>query len=110
MRQRPSRSSRASSASIIPRAAATPAGTLGLQSGKKLKPKGTHVIPAGEKLMIEMPGGGGFGDPRERDPAEVLADVRDGFVSLEAARDVYKVAIRDGAIDEASTQQLRATR
>ena len=39
-----------------------------------------------------------------------LADVRDGFVSLEAARDVYKVAIRDGAIDEASTQQLRATR
>ena len=64
---------------------------------------------AGDKLMIEMPGGGGFGDPRERDPNEVLADVRDGFVSADAARDVYKVAIVDGAVDGEATRKLRAS-
>jgi N-methylhydantoinase B len=84
------------------------AGTLGLQSGKTLKPKGTHVIPIGDKLMIEMPGGGGFGDPAERDVEEVLADVRDGFVSVASAREIYKVAIVDGAIDTEATKSLRA--
>jgi N-methylhydantoinase B len=39
------------------------------------------------------PGGGGFGDPRTRDPARVLRDVRDGIVSRDAAERAYGVAL-----------------
>jgi N-methylhydantoinase B len=59
-------------------------------------------------------GGGGWGDPGTRPPEWVLEDVVDGFVSVEAARDLYRVAIRvvDAAaahyeIDEAATAALR---
>ena len=45
-------------------------------------------------MRLDLPGGGGVGDPRERDPQAVLRDVVDGYVSLEAARDVYGVTIR----------------
>ncbi len=84
------------------------AGILALKSGKVLKAKGTHIIPAGDRLMVEMPGGGGFGDVLARDPQAVLADVRDGFVSVAAARDTYKVAVDDALeIDAAATSLLR---
>jgi len=55
------------------------------------------------------PGGGGFGDPRTRDPDRVLRDVRDGVVSREAAEREYGVAITpDGrGIDAARTADLR---
>jgi N-methylhydantoinase B len=55
------------------------------------------------------PGGGGFGDPRTRDPNRVLRDVRDGVVSRDAAEREYGVAITpDGhAIDAARTATLR---
>ncbi|MFO1158655.1 MAG: hydantoinase B/oxoprolinase family protein [Reyranellaceae bacterium] len=55
------------------------------------------------------PGGGGYGDPRTRDPARVLRDVRDGVVSAAAAEREYGVAITtDGrAIDAARTAELR---
>ena len=48
----------------------------------------------GARVRLDLPGGGGVGDPRERDPQAVLRDVVDGYVSLEAARDVYGVTIR----------------
>ena len=87
------------------------AGVLALKSGKTLKSKGTHVIPSGDRLCVEMPGGGGFGDPAERNESDVLADVRNGFVSIAAARDVYKVAVTDAlTIDAGATKTLRAAR
>src|SRR5262249_29748871 len=54
--------------------------------------------------------GGGYGDPRTRDPARVLRDVRDGIVSVAAAERDYGVVIAaDGrSIDEADTATLRA--
>ena len=58
-------------------------------------------------------GGGGYGDPRERDPARVLADVLEGWVSAEQARDVYRVALSGSdtdeslAVDEVGTAALR---
>jgi N-methylhydantoinase B len=54
-------------------------------------------------------GGGGWGDPLERDPAEVLNDVVEGYVSIESARDDYGVALDAVArcIDEAATRRLR---
>lgn len=62
------------------------------------------------EIEIESPAGGGWGPPRERDPELVLADVRDGLVSVEAARRSYGVALTaDGrAVDRAATQALRS--
>jgi N-methylhydantoinase B len=67
------------------------AGAVRLKSGKVLRPKGFQVIPDGDRLILEMPGGGGMGDPRARDPALVARDVRDGLVSAAEAREVYGV-------------------
>jgi len=47
-------------------------------------------LHAGDAVKICMPGGGGYGDPLERDPALVERDVREGYVSEEAAREVYR--------------------
>ena len=47
------------------------------------------VLRNGDRLVLVAPGGGGFGDPRERDRALVAADVRNGKVSAEMARAVY---------------------
>ena len=55
------------------------------------------------------PGGGGYGDPRTRDPARVLRDVRDGLVSVDRAEKDYAVAIAaDGrSVDQGRTAALR---
>lgn len=47
-------------------------------------------LQAGDRVVIESPGGGGFGDPLERSAEEVAEDVDQGFVSEQAARDVYR--------------------
>jgi N-methylhydantoinase B len=47
-------------------------------------------IRRGQKVRLETPGGGGFGDPAQRDPAKVARDVRLGYVTPEAARRDYK--------------------
>ncbi|WP_173934737.1 hydantoinase B/oxoprolinase family protein [Chelativorans sp. Marseille-P2723] len=64
-------------------------GTVRLASGKKLNGKGQQVIPKGERLVIEIPGGGGYGDPAERDVEAIAQDVSSGLVSDEAARSAY---------------------
>lgn len=54
-------------------------------------------------------GGGGYGDPLEREPWRVVADVRDQRVSRSAAESVYAVALTaEGGLDEAGTERLRA--
>jgi N-methylhydantoinase B len=83
-------------------------GAVGLKSGKTLRTKGFQTIPDGDRLLLKLPGGAGMGDPAARDPALVARDVRDGLVSAENARALYRVAIgADGALDEAGTAQLR---
>jgi len=58
--------------------------------------------------MLYLPGGGGMGDPKERDPARVARDVRDGLISAEAARRDYEVAMSsDGTVDDRATRALR---
>jgi N-methylhydantoinase B len=84
------------------------AGMVHLKSGTVLRTKGFQVIPDGERLVLELPGGAGMGDPTERDPSLVARDVRDGLVSAEVARGVYKVAVdADGRLDAAGTATLR---
>jgi N-methylhydantoinase B len=62
------------------------------------------------QLRIESPGGGGVGDPMQRDPERVLRDVRDGLVSPDIAIEVYGVALAaDGrSVDQAATARRRA--
>jgi N-methylhydantoinase B len=65
-------------------------------------------IRRGQKVRLETPGGGGFGDPAVREPALVARDVRLGYVSREAARRDYKVVLRDdGEPDAAATAKTR---
>jgi len=73
-----------------------------------LASKSTTELDVGEIVSVRTPGGGGYGDPTERDPDAVLADVRDGKVSHEKAREVYGVVLADGEVDEAATERRRA--
>ena len=68
------------------------------------------VLRRGDILLLETGGGGGHGHPFDRPAEQVLQDVRDGFVSVGAARRDYGVAIAGDAVDEAATRSLRATR
>ena len=77
-------------------------------TGKALPPKAHSSIPAGERLRVSMPGGGGYGDPHRRPAAKVAEDVMLGLVSVEAARELYGVALSaDATVDEAETARLR---
>ncbi len=68
------------------------------------------VLHKGDRIAIQPAGSGGYGDPFERSPDLVLADVLDGYVSAESARSLYGVVIVDGRIDAAATNQSRAQR
>jgi N-methylhydantoinase B len=61
----------------------------------------------GEVIRLWSGGGGGYGDPLTREPEWVARDVVAGLVSPQRARDVYGVALREDAVDEAGTVQLR---
>ncbi|HLW46954.1 MAG TPA: hydantoinase B/oxoprolinase family protein [bacterium] len=91
-----------------------------LDSGDTLDFKRTQQVPAERRVILDLAGGGGFGDPFTRDPAAVLRDVLNGFVSIDAARQDYGVVIRrlapesetvllpeDFVVDEAATAALR---
>jgi len=66
-------------------------GWVGLDdaNGTVLRTKGFQVIPKGRHLLLLLPGGGGMGDPMERDPALVARDVADGLVSAAEAKRLY---------------------
>lgn len=61
-------------------------GTVRLRSGATLRAKGLQTVPAGDRLVLEVPGGGGFGDPGRRDPSQVAADIEDGLLTPGRAR------------------------
>lgn len=56
------------------------AGRVYLKSGATLRTKGYQVIPAGDRLVLELPGGGGMGPASERDAGKAARDVRDGLL------------------------------
>ena len=66
-------------------------------------------FPVGKGWLVDIKtgGGGGFGNPFERDTALVLKDVISGYISAERARDCYGVAVADGTVDEKETAKLR---
>ena len=81
----------------------------GRSDERVLKPlsDGNRLV-RGDVLRLETGGGGGYGPPTERPAALVLQDVRDGFTSEAAARDLYGVAIQDCRVDDAATARLRS--
>jgi N-methylhydantoinase B len=87
-------------------------GSVGTASGETLHPKRQQRIPAGERLVLKLPGGGGYGDPLERDPELVRRDVEDGLVSPERALEAYGVVLTDAehgfVVDEEATARSRA--
>ncbi|HKW92713.1 MAG TPA: hydantoinase B/oxoprolinase family protein [Methylomirabilota bacterium] len=63
----------------------------------------------GDVISFQQSGAGGYGPPFERDPARVLEDVREGYVSIEHARSEYGVVIDPASltVDEAATRRAR---
>ena len=72
---------------------------------------GPVALKAGDVLRLAQAGGGGYGDPRTRPIADVVSDVREGYVSTGAARDAYGVAViaadGDWQVDLGETAYLR---
>jgi N-methylhydantoinase B len=62
--------------------------------GRPLPTKRLTSLQPDARVRLDLPGGGGVGDPRERNPHAVLKDVVDGYVSIEAAKTLYGVTIR----------------
>lgn len=66
-------------------------------------------LAQGQKVRLETPGGGGYGNVLERAPDAVAEDVRLGYVSADAAAKTYRTIIAgDGTVDAAATEVLRA--
>ncbi len=83
-------------------------GKLSLRSGTALNNKGRQTIPAGEVMVMEMPGGGGLGDPMARPPERVAWDVKNGMISIESAKKDYAVIVtQTGELDHHATNELR---
>lgn len=59
-------------------------GAVRLDDGAPFGSKGRQTVPAGRRLILELPGGGGFGPPELRDPAAVANDLAQGYVAAEA--------------------------
>ena len=80
-----------------------------IESGKNADDR--TLIAFGERLVLELPGGGGYGDPAERDPAAVAEDVLDGLITVrDAERDYGVVLHEDGVPDEEATDAFRCRR
>jgi 5-oxoprolinase (ATP-hydrolysing) len=90
-----------------------------LAYGKVTEPDGTveywpskftgKVLKAGSTIEIAVPNSGGYGDPLERDPEQVLSDVLDGFTTAELAERDYGVIVEAdrSAVDLEGTRRLR---
>jgi N-methylhydantoinase B len=78
-----------------------------LADGRKPHPKSRATLAPGDRLILRYGGGGGFGDPRERDPEAVRRDVLDGYVSAAAARRDYGVAVGPAGKSAAETGASR---
>jgi N-methylhydantoinase B len=89
----------------------------GTDRARVVAPSVTEVrMETGDRLVYDFGGGGGWGDPLDRDPQSVLEDVWDEYVSVEAAHDDYGVVITGSleamtlALDQGATEVRRAER
>ena len=80
-----------------------------LVNGVSGNPFGLTQLKPGDVVTIDAAGGGGYGNPLEREPEMVVSDVIEGYVSLERAREDYGVVIdpKTMKVDEEATKKLR---
>jgi N-methylhydantoinase B len=71
---------------------------------------GRYDLRRGEKIVSITPGGGGYGDPLQRDVDAVLDDLRECRISSQAALTDYGVVIADGVVDQGATVKTRRER
>jgi N-methylhydantoinase B len=76
----------------------------------EIAPLDTVVVQPGDFIGAHHTGGGGYGSPLEREPERVRADVLDGFISFERARDVYGVVFKDEVMTDELEVDDEATR
>jgi N-methylhydantoinase B len=69
-------------------------GEIILNNGTRPHPKALLELDQGDVVHLNLPGGGGYGDPLERDPEKVLWDVIEGYIAAEEAERCYGVAVR----------------
>jgi N-methylhydantoinase B len=80
-------------------------------TSESLPPMFSIEIADGDVYAHRTAGGGGWGDPLQRDPEAVARDVANEKVSAGAAHELYGVAVAaDGAVDHDRTEALRAGR
>ncbi len=81
-------------------------------NGASIGRGGQKYLGPGDRIRIVLPGGGGYGNPLDRDPGMVARDVGLGYVTPESARREYGVVFRTGTleIDENATEQTRMSR
>jgi N-methylhydantoinase B len=85
--------------------------TLTVGTEEELEPKSFGVEQrADDVFVLSWCGGGGYGDPLDREPERVVADVKAGAVSAASAEQLYGVVIRDGTYDAEATAALREER
>jgi N-methylhydantoinase B len=70
--------------------------------------EGWNKSKSGDTITVLSAGGGGWGDPLERDPQAVLEDIRNEMATVERSREWYGVVITEGQIDGDATEKLRA--
>jgi N-methylhydantoinase B len=80
-----------------------------LVNGVSGNPFGLTQLKPGDVVTIDAAGGGGYGNPLEREPEMVVSDVMEGYVSLERAKEDYGVVIdpKTMKVDEEATKKLR---
>ena len=66
-----------------------------LDDGTVMRGKGRQAIPPGRKVMLALPGGAGYGDPKQRDPALVRRDFAYGYITAEVAKRDYGTDTED---------------
>ena len=66
-----------------------------------------YPLHRGDLIRVERWGGGGYGDPLERDPARVFDDLNEGYISPVSAHGQYGVVIRNGTVNVAATESRR---
>ena len=65
------------------------AGQVRLEDGTRLNSKGRQKVGAGHRLVLELPGGGGYGDPSHRDRDQVRSDLAAGYITYDEAVSDY---------------------
>jgi N-methylhydantoinase B len=81
-----------------------------LKNEEQADPSGLTLAAPGDRVAFYSAGGGGYGNPFERDPRDVAEDVQNGYVSIEKAREDYGVIISPDTLtaDAAATAACRA--